>query len=569
MSTIRTVNLLWEKRIRQTYPVSRYALRDDGGVMLAVPRPLEARAYDRALLLPDGATETQSGFSVETLLKLELTPNADNGLGMTSDDIYLFRESGKERFMGERHQLYVDAVMDETGRNLFAAYSDMSGTNFALAYGSIKGTVGWTAEIEGVLTTLAISRQGNRVAAGVEHGVILLKDASRRDVWEFGVGEPISALACSRDGVWIAYGTSEGSIGLVDGDGVRKWDATLPGAISGLALSGDGTICAVLCRPRLEPNNVLLACIGATGQIDWQYASEQMLLGLSLSDNGQFLATGTRNGTTAVYKVVVGEGAAAGILQTGGRSLAQAYAMAQAGDLHGAARVLQIALEADPANVEVYEAWTAQREAWMTNALQTAQAQAEQGDAIGAIMALETLLRDDPLRSDVIAALADATKQRVRQLQEQAHALIGQEQEDAAEAALLDALKVSPFDSREIRSQLGSLRTRRSGAADALADALLAEGKLEEGVAALERAQAVNPTPERAEKLLRAQTAMEFGAGMAAYNAKEYREAVFQFKKVLARDPQHAEARRYLGFAQRFAQGTSNETLNDRFSRLE
>ena len=62
---------------------------------------------------------------------------------------------------------------------------------------------------------------------------------------------------------------------------------------------------------------------------------------------------------------------------------------------------------------------------------------------------------------------------------------------------------------------------------------------------------------------------MEFAAGMAAYNAKEYREAVFQFKKVLARDAAHSEAKRYLGFSQKFAQDTSNEALNDRFSRLE
>ena len=537
--------------------------------MLAVPRPLEARAYDRALLMPDGATETRSSFSVETLLKLELSWQADNGMGMTSDDIYLFREGGKERFMGDRHLLYVDAVLSETGQNLFSAFSDMSGTSFALAYGSIKGNVDWTAEIEGCLTTVAISRQGNRVAAGVEHGVVLLKDASRRDVWEFGVGEPVSALACSRDGAWVAYGTREGSIGLVEGDGTRKWDVTLPGEIIKLALSGDGTICAALCRPRQDPNNLLLACIGATGQVDWQYASEQMLTGLSLSDNGQFLATGTRNGTTAVYKVVIGEGVSTGTLHVGGRALAQAQTLAQAGDLRGATRILEIALLADPVNVELYEAWSAAREAWLTGALAYAGTQMEQGDTLGAIDALETLLRDEPLRSDVAATLAEAKKRRVQQLQEQAQAWIEQEQDDQAENALLSALKVSPLASRDIRMQLGALRSRRSGAADALADALLAEGKLEEGVAALERAQAVNPTIERSQKLLRAQTAMEFGAGMGAYNAKEYREAIFQFKKVLARDPQHAEARRYLGFSQRFAQDTSSETLNDRFSRLE
>jgi len=56
---------------------------------------------------------------------------------------------------------------------------------------------------------------------------------------------------------------------------------------------------------------------------------------------------------------------------------------------------------------------------------------------------------------------------------------------------------------------------------------------------------------------------------MAAYNEKRYSEAVFQFKKVLARDPGHAEAKRYLNFAQKFAQDATTESLTDRFSRLE
>ena len=69
--------------------------------------------------------------------------------------------------------------------------------------------------------------------------------------------------------------------------------------------------------------------------------------------------------------------------------------------------------------------------------------------------------------------------------------------------------------------------------------------------------------------MARAHTAMEFAAGMAAYNEKRYREAIFQFKKALARDPAHSEAKRYLAFAQRFEQDATTDTLTDRFSRLE
>jgi tetratricopeptide (TPR) repeat protein len=569
MPTIRTVNLLWEKRIRQTYPVARYALDDEGTLALAVPRPLEARTYDRTLLATNGEALVQGGFAVETLLKLEMTPHAADCLGMTSDDLYLFENSAKSRFLGDRRLLFVDAALNETGHNLFTAFSDIAGASYALAYGDMSGRVIWTAELEGIVTTVAISRQGNRVAIGSEGGLVFLKDASRRDVWEFGTGESVRALACSRDGVFVAYGTSEGAVGLIDGDGTRKWEAALPGEVINLALSGDGVICAALCRPRQNPNNVRLACIGPTGQIDWEYDSEQNLLGLSLSSSGTFLATGSRNGTVAVYAVVIGEGTAfGGPRPTGGAQL-QAERLAQAGDWRGAWRVLEIALDADPANLELYDTALSQRAAYLENALGAIQAQQEDGDYAGAVAALETLLRDAPLSTEVVSALAEVRRLRAEQLHDQVRAFLRAEQDDQAEETLRLALSVVPFHSRELRQELAALRERRSHSADALADELLTAGKLEEAVSALERAQNANPTSERGQKLLRVQTAMEFAAGMTAYNAKEYREAVFQFKKVLARDPAHSEAKRYLGFSQKFAQDTANETLNDRFSRLE
>lgn len=567
--TIRTVNLIWEKKIRQTYPVARYALRDDGTLALAVPRPLEARSYDRTLLAPDGEIQVEGGFAVETLLKLEMTPHAPSCLGMTSDDIYLFHDGAKSRFMNDRRLLVVDTALSETGQHIFTAFSDISSASYALAYGEISGHVIWMSEVEGVVTTVCIARQGNRVAIGTEGGLIYLKDASRRDVWEFGAGEPLRALASSKDGVHIAYGTREGTVGLIDGDGTRKWEATLPGEIINLALSGEGTVCAVLCRPRQDPNNVRLACIGSTGQIDWQYDSEQNLLGLSLSANGKFMATGARNGTIAVYAVVIGEGAAAGGPRPSGKALEQAQARKTAGDLHGACRILQIALDADPTALDLYQVLITTREQYVENVLGAAQAMQETGDYTAAIPVLEGLLHDFPLHNQAAMALAAARLRRAGQLREEALAYVRAEQDDHAETTLRRALTLVPFDSLEIRSELAALRVRRSSAADALADEMLAQGKLEEGVAALERAQAVAQTAERAQKLLKAQIAMELAVGMNAYNTKEYREAIFQFKKVLARDPAHAEAKRYLGFAQKFSNDASNENLNDRFSRLE
>ncbi len=575
---IRTVNLIWEKRFRHTYPVAPYALRDDGTLALAVPRPLEARAYDRTLLTTGGEANVEGGFTVETLLKLDMSTQAENCIGMTSDDLYLFYKGTKQRFLGDRRLLYVDAALCENGHQLLAAFSDIAGASFALAFGDITGHIGWTTEIEGHATCVAIARQGNRVAVGTETGRILLYDVSRREVWEFNAGSSVRTLACSKDGVFVAYGTREGAVGLVDGDGMRKWEATFQGEVTDLALDGEGKLCAVLFRHRLKdlepvPNSVRLACIGETGQIEWQYDSEQNLQGVSLSANGKFLATGARNGTIAVYGVVIGEGNPLSGAQATGGARRQANALVKAGDLRGAARLLEIALDSDPTDIVLYQDLLNMRGSYFEGTLGQAQSMRERGDSQGAIRLLDGLLREVPLATEVFTQAANALNaartQRASQLRQQASEYVQAEEDERAEATLREALTLLPFDSLDIRQELAALRTRRAQAADALAEQSAKEGDLEAGVAFLERAQSITPSPDRARQLLDMQIALEFSAGMNAYNAKEYRDAIFQFKKVLARDPSHAEAKRYLGFAQRFSQDASTDSLNDRFSRLE
>src|SRR5579862_2968588 len=98
MAGIRTLNLLWERRVRGVYPVAGYALRADGVLNVALPRPLEPRAYDLTRLALDGGSEVLAGFAVETLLKLDVAAQGGSCIGMTADDIYLFHAGEKHRF---------------------------------------------------------------------------------------------------------------------------------------------------------------------------------------------------------------------------------------------------------------------------------------------------------------------------------------------------------------------------------------------------------------------------------------------------------------------------------------
>ena len=122
--------------------------------------------------------------------------------------------------------------------------------------------------------------------------------------------------------------------------------------------------------------------------------------------------------------------------------------------------------------------------------------------------------------------------------------------------------------SLDLRRQYAGLNNRRTDEYDREADRLISAGEIEAALSKMELAQSILPTQSRLSKMNWAQNVIEFNQGMSFYNDKRYREAVFQFKKVLARDPDHADARRQLNFAQRF-EIDSNEALNDRFGRIE
>lgn len=568
MANVRTVNLAWERRVRGVHALSRYALGEAGLLALAVPRPLEARTYDLTRLSEENGVETRVGFSVETLLKLEVTPAADSFLGMTADALYLFHVGNKGRFMGERRLNFVDASLSADGQHLFTAFSDMAGASFALAYGEINGRVVWSQDMDVALTTTALSRNGLRMAAGAETGTVWLLDFGRRNVWEFGQSEPVRAVACSQDGVWVAYGTAQGAVGLIDGDGTRQWETNLPGEVAKLVLSGDGQVCAALIHPQGDTTRTMLCCLGSTGQSGWEFETEAPVTGLSLSPDGLSLATSGRGGMLALYNIVLGEGSAPVGLAVRQEAQSHAEALIAAGDLQAGVQALRVALASAPDDLSLYQRFLTARADWLAAVHAETQTQLEQGDGAAAIVTLETALADEPHSVETVQRLNAARVERGKHYLAEARRLAAEGSEAVAERALLEAVRIAPYLT-EAREELAALRARRAEAADVEADRLLANGELEAGVAALERAQAVAPTAERSQKLARAQTAMEFAVGMASYNAKNYREAVFQFKKVLTRDPEHAEARRYLGFAQRFAQDSGSDSLSDRFSKLE
>lgn len=566
MKRVQTLKLLWEKRFRGIYSPSHYALDGTGELTLATPRPLAPRSYDITSYALDSAAEPRWGLSVETLLKMNLSTR-DIGIGMTSDDLYIFRPNSKTKFLADRHINYVDCSLSEDGSRLAALFSDLAGSSFALAYGDADARVIWMREFDAPVTSVAISRDGNRVLVGCESGSLTLLDAGRRDVWQFEMESAVRAVACSQDATSIAYADAAGRIGLITGDGTRLWEYSAGLEIVALALSADASVCAAVgTLPGDAQQLATLICISPDGSEGFRLETDRRVTGVAVSPEGEYLATGARDGTISVYAVSTGEVEASGRIE----AAKQAALREQAAGNHSAAcALLRQALDLSPADVATCELYLSIRDAWFEESLRLAQSAMQAGDLLLAITQLADIVAEEPLYVPAIELLKFARAERARLLVEQ-----GLQQEDegnieAAEQSLTEAALVSPRENTDPRRVLGSFHARLAEVAEAGANTKLAAGDRDGALHLLSQAQARHANPERAKRISSLRIESEFEAGMEAYNARRYEEAIFQFKKTLTMAPGHSDAARYLEYARRFSQDSASDSLQDRFSRLE
>jgi tetratricopeptide (TPR) repeat protein len=560
---IRTLNLLWDEKVRGSYPVSSYALNDAGTLVRGIPRPTEPRNYDLTHLHRDGTVEKQTTFTTQTLLELEISTEAGSFLGMTANEVYLFHNTGKVRLLPDRRLVFVDTGICASGQRVVVGYSDIAGTNFEVASGDMRGSIEWILTVDTPLSAVTISRDGAYIAFGTEVGSLVLITSRRKQVWQFNIEEPIHSVACSEKGDRVLYGTTCGTVGCIVGDGTRIWDFPLVGDVVSVAISAQGEVCAALVYGVTEEDGSRLLCFNAEGAIGWEHRFEKRLVGLSLSPQGNYLATSLRDGTAMLYEVVMGDA----LPQSASRSLEdpllQAQAFLEVGATTDAYQVLKNGVAEQPANLVLFDLYTQTQKRWFEENIAFAQAHFTAQEYLPALSILETMLTLEPQNVSLVSLLNQARQARAKQCLTQA-----QDENTDKEALLREAIRLQPTV-KAFRESLANLYEREVANDDQAAEALLANGRFEEGIAALERAQAIAPTPARAKRLERAQIALDFETGMELYNAKQYSPAIFQFQKVLSRDPNHAEAKRYLQFSQRFTQDSSTSEVQSRFSMLE
>lgn len=554
--SVQRVNLLWQRKLRGLLPVSGCALNDDGGLIAVRPDEIEPRTYQILRIEPNGEPRELAAVSVETVRRFAVTPDASLLIGMTEDDLYLFRQARKARFMPDRRVSYLDVAVAPGGAFAFA-FTDMMAAAHTLAYADGSGRLVWTRDLEVPILRVAISGDGERIACGTEHGANLLLTRNRTPVWECVLDEPVTAIALAPREATAVVGTQQGTLFLVPPDGGQRWRSQVTFPAIDLAMDAAAETIALVAG---EASGGSVACFDSEGSLLWSYELPARPTGVALSPAGRHLAVSLADGTAMLFAIELRA------MEPGGaRSLAAAEAALAAGELEAARQHLLAALAADPTALETARRLIdteAQLLARWQSDLAAARAERRWADAL---TLADRALALRPTDEALFRLRCELHREAVAAWNEAAEAHLAAGDPEAAAAALTALLAIAPTD-LAARTRLTEARRQLAQRLLADGDSRRAAGDLAGAVDVWQRALALSAEPELEARLRDAEIEQCMALGKQLYAAQRFAEAAFQFRRVCALDPSHAEARRYLGYVQ----STQHDSVvSNRFARLE
>jgi tetratricopeptide (TPR) repeat protein len=560
MTDITNVNLTYSRKARGLAPLSRYAMQDDGSVLASVPDKMEARTFHVVRFDPRGRSQIIETYNVETLRRTEIGSSGQNYLGTTDDDLYLFRNSRKSRFLPDRRASYTDVALNASGERFATAFCDMLASGHALAMGDNTGRLLWTKDIGFPVSRISVDREGRFVAVGGENGDLIILDAECDTRMRHLTEVPLFAVATI--GLERTVFAGGGGVGLVDAEGKLLWFAELIGDPLEIAMDQSGHTIAVLLR--LDDTSGRLVFLSSDGLPTWDIDfDESRPTSVSLSANGQFAAVSLREGTLYVYELQFGERVAAVDAE---QILSEARTAQEAGNFVAAIDLLRARLAAVPSDTRACEALAEAlsriRERSLTAAA-NAEAVGDFREADSCFVEIAAML---PVDSEITALRQELCVRWNVVARKAGQEAVRDGNGPLAEQHYLEAIEADPLD---VSARLLLADARHAAAEGALARgrSLIAVGVFKEAIEALTEARQRGASGPDVNSLLRAaQVGEALEAGNQLYQDRQYAEALFQFKKVLRFDPDNYDALQKVSYAQNFLQDTQ---INERFTRLE
>jgi len=566
MADITNVNLSFLRKARGMAPLSRYAVQDDGTVLVSIPDELEVRTFHLVRFSERGKSQIQETYNVETLRRTELAPDGSVFIGTTDDDLYLFRQARKTRFLPDRRASYTDISLGATVGRFAMAYCDIIGAGHTVALGEIGGRLLWTKDVPFPVARVSVDRTAQHMAVAGEQGDLLLIDGTRKTLWQHRQEVPLLAVATIGPERTVfatgGPGVESGGVGLVGSDGVLSWFTELVGTPVELAIDAEGKVFAVLLA--LDASSGRLVFLSPEGLPVWDIELEESRpTGLSLSPSGRFAAVTLRDGSLITYELTYGERM---VSLSEEAALAETRAARDSGNIVAAVEVLRSRLESVPSDVRSCALLVELQEELKQHALTAAQNAELVGDFAEADSDLAGAQASLPTDSELTVTRAALRVRWHDTKLSQGELALSQGNGEAAEAAFLEAIRANPL-SVAARTKLADSRYATATAALERGRGLLAIGDAKGALVALTEARQKGASgPELAELVRQARVQEGLAFGNRLYQDRQYAAALFEFRNVLRLDPDNAEALQKLSYAKNFHQDTQ---LSDRFTRLE
>jgi hypothetical protein len=551
------VDLLWQRRHRGLVSIGAATLDDSGNALLIKPDEFESRTYQVLRFSAAGDVTELAAVSVERVQQWVGSSDGRFLIGVTADDVYLFRDGKKARFMTDRRATYADVALAPEAGWFVCGFSDEVFATYGIAYGDANGRLGWTRDLSVGVNRVALSRDGKSITIALADGTILATDSTRVTLWEHALDENITAVAMSAKGGGCVAGTDQGTVRALSGDGVVRWSTSIGVPIVAAALSDAADFAAVAAS---EGSTHLIVGLDDAGNPVWEYQLEGRPAGISCSPNGRHLLVITAGGEATCF-AVEGAGTASSSHE---RTLEEARRLLP-NDPVSAWELIAPAAAAAPHLPDVAAVFLEARGAALSSLQREAASALEKGDAGFATTIGEIAARVDPWDPAVFALRGRCREARI---EERARAAESAELLQDLEGALAAWSEVVGLDAANVAAREG-VRRVRSQQAEALmqvGDRAEAAGRIDEALAAWKDAQRLSPSEALGFRITEADARRCLQLGIAHYEAQRLPEATFQLKKSLSLDPDNEEARRYLGYVQ----GQSGDSgIADRFARLE
>lgn len=155
----------------------------------------------------------------------------------------------------------------------------------------------WTYHVGGSIWDVAISADGQVVAAGsTDHHVYVL-DGHGGLLWKQKTGNQVWGVSVSPDGQLVAAGSDDDHAYLYDGAGYKLWDFLTGHNVIGVAITPDGRGVAVASRDKL----CHFFSVSGGGRPIWSYPATKEFIRVAVSRDGSLVAAGTYGGQVYLF----------------------------------------------------------------------------------------------------------------------------------------------------------------------------------------------------------------------------------------------------------------------------